>query len=336
MRSAIFKGAGTPLAIENVPDPAPAAGEVVIKVARCGICGSDVKMTDITSPVHFACGSALGHEYAGEIVALGRGVSGLAIGDRVTAIPAGGCGSCAACLAGDPYACTACRYIMGGFSEYTRAQALYVAKLPEGLSLSDGALVEPLACGSQAVRLGGVGPESRVLVLGAGPIGLTAVYWAKRAGCLNIAVTAQSSRNAERARAMGASAFVQQGDDLPARVAAALGGPPDVVFECAGAPGLIGRAVACVRPKGTVVSAGMCFEPEPFVAGNALMKQVRLQFSMAYVMDDFRRGMAALEAGHVEPRAMIGETIGLGDVPDMLETLRQGGSRGKVMVDPWG
>src|SRR5690606_28150358 len=102
MKSAIFKGPGVPLSIETVPDPSPAAGEVVIKVSRCGICGSDVQMPSADSPVHFPTGAALGHEYAGEIVALGRSVTGFSVGERVTAMPTTGCGRCAACLAGEP------------------------------------------------------------------------------------------------------------------------------------------------------------------------------------------------------------------------------------------
>src|SRR3546814_19223091 len=105
MRSAIFKAAGLPLSIENVADPTPAPDQVVIKVARCGICGSDLTFTDPDSPAHYPVGSALGHEYAGEIVALGRDVAHLSIGDRVTAMPSTGRGSCAACLAEDPNGC---------------------------------------------------------------------------------------------------------------------------------------------------------------------------------------------------------------------------------------
>lgn len=335
MKAAIFREAGLPLRIEMVPDPTPAANQVVIKVGRCGICGSDLTLTDPESPLHFPRGATLGHEYAGEIVAIGREVSHLAVGDRVTAMPTTGCGWCAACLAEDPNACGQCHHLMGGFAEYTVADQRYVAKLPLTLSLSDGALVEPLACGSQAVRFGEVGPQSRVLTLGAGPIGLTTVYWARQAGCQRIAVAALSRRNAALAEAMGATAFLLQGEGFAERVSEALGGPPDVVFECAGSAGLLGQAVACVRPRGTVVASGMCFDPEAFVSGNALMKQVRLQFSMAYTMGDFRRSLAALDAGAVEPRAMVGETISLGDLPNRFEALRRERSHGKVMVNPW-
>jgi 2-desacetyl-2-hydroxyethyl bacteriochlorophyllide A dehydrogenase len=334
MRSTIFKEPGEPLAIEHRAVPDPTVTQVVIKVARCGICGSDLKMTQAGNWVSFAPGAVIGHEYAGEVVAAGKEVEGLNLGDRVTAIPAAGCGQCEACAQGDPYGCSFCTYLMGGFSEYTVAESRHVLKLPTSLSMSDGALVEPLACGSQASRYAGLTRQSRVLVIGAGAIGLGAVYWSAMAGCNRIAVAALSDRNAGLAATMGAGDFLLQGKDLPSRVAETLGGPPDIVFECAGAPGLIATSIDCVRVKGTIVSSGMCCVPESFVAGAAVMKQVRLAFSMGYIMSDFGRAIAALDAGHLEPRAMISETIGLDALPGMFEALRTDRSRCKVLVAP--
>jgi (R,R)-butanediol dehydrogenase/meso-butanediol dehydrogenase/diacetyl reductase len=323
MRSAIFKGLGEPLAIEQRAAPDPTAAQVVIKVARCGICASDLKMTQVGNWMSFTPGAAIGHEYAGEIVAVGKDVEGLQISDRVTAIPAAGCGQCEACARGDPYGCSFCSYLMGGFSEYTVAAAPLVMKLPVSLSMNDGALVEPLACGSQAARYACPTAHSRVLVLGAGSIGLGAIYWSVMSGCTRIAVAALSGRNAGLAARMGATDFLLQGKDLPSRVAETLGGPPDIVFECAGAPGLIATSIDCVRVKGTIVSSG-----------TAVMKQVRLAFSMGYIMSDFGRAIAALDAGHIEPRAMISETIALDALPGMFEALRTDRSRCKVLVAP--
>lgn len=334
MRSAIFHAAGKPLTIEERPIPEPGTGQVLIKVGRCGICGSDIKMTDTSSPVQFAKGCTPGHEYAGEIAALGQGVSGLKVGDRVTAFPVVGCGRCASCLNGDPYACTSCSYMMGGFANYTLAQAALVTKLPQSLSLDDGALVEPLACGSQAMRLSGATPQSRILIMGAGPMGLATLYWARQTGCKAIAVCATTRRNADRAMNMGATAFLEANDTLARQVADALGEPADIVFECTGSAGAIGRSADIVGLRGTVVSSGMCFDAEPFVAGPATIKQIRLQFSMAYVLSDFHRAIAALDAGHVEPRAMVSEQITLSDLPARLESLRSGQAGCKILVNP--
>ena len=225
---------------------------------------------------------------------------------------------------------------MGGYGEYTLAEGRYAAKLPEALSLDDGALVEPLACGSQAARLGGVRPDSRVLVIGAGPIGLAAIYWARQMGCERIAAAALSDRNRSLAMTMGATSFVRQGDDFAASVAEELGGAPDIVFECAGGIGPIAQAIDAVRLRGTVIAAGFCLEPQPIVTAGALTKQIRLQFSLAYTMEDFRRSIAALDGGSLQPRAMLSDTIPLDALPATMEALRQDKSRCKVMVDPWG
>jgi len=114
-----------------------------------------------------------------------------------------------------------------------------------------------------------------------------------------------------------------------------LGAAPDVVIECTGAPGMIGAAIDLVAPRGTVVSAGLCFEAQTIGFGAAIGKQITLRFSLAYTLADFQRAVDALAAGHVEPRTMIGETIALAEVPDTLETLRSRRSDRKLMVDPW-
>lgn len=334
MRRAIFHRPGEKLAIENVSVPDPGPGEVLIKIDRCGICGSDLKMTDPASSAHFAEGATPGHEYAGTIAALGAGVDGFRIGERVTAFPVGGCGHCPACAVQDPYGCSSCTYLMGGFSEFTLAQASLVNRLPGNLTFEDGALVEPLACGAQSVRLGGVTPASRVLVLGAGATGLAATFWAVRNGCENIAVVANSDRRKPIAEAMGARHFLHAGSDLAASAAETLGGMPDVVIECVGSSGIIGTGVECVAPRGTVVSSGMCFDPDTLPTGLATMKQVDIRFSMAYRMEDFRRALDALDAGHLEPRAMVTDTIPLSALPDTIEALRKNHAHCKVMVTP--
>jgi 2-desacetyl-2-hydroxyethyl bacteriochlorophyllide A dehydrogenase len=326
VKAAVFHAPGQPLAIEERPIPEPGPGQALIQVRRCGICGSDLTMTDPASPVSFQPGCVPGHEFAGEVVAVGRDAGDIRPGDRVSAFPVGGCGHCVACRAGDPYACAGCTYLMGGFGEFALAQASLCVRLPDTLSFADGALVEPLACGAQAARLAGLGPDSRVLVLGAGPIGLAAIYWAVRAGCRSIVAMAPSRRRESLALVFGASRFLTGTD--------ALDDPPDVVFECAGKPGAIAQALDCVANRGTVVSSGMCFAADSFVPGYAVMKQARLQFSMAYTLGDFHAAANALDAGHVAPRAMVSRTVPLAALPRTLDDLRRPGTDCKVLVTP--
>jgi (R,R)-butanediol dehydrogenase/meso-butanediol dehydrogenase/diacetyl reductase len=143
---------------------------------------------------------------------------------------------------------------MGGFAEYLRAPAELTVKLPSTLSLADGALVEPLAIGLNGVKLARLRASERVLVLGAGSIAMTTIYWARRLGAGRIVAMSRSPRRREMALSMGADAFVPYGEGEVQEVAEALGGPPDAVFECVGNSGFIAKGVSHVRQFGRVLS----------------------------------------------------------------------------------
>ena len=331
MRAAIFKRVGQPLAIETAPDPEPPDGFVVVKGGRCGVCGTDLNMTSGDGP-SYQENSAIGHEIAGEVAACGRGVTSLAVGDRVAAMGVFGCGHCDHCRRGDPLLCREFRGVEGGFGEFVVAPAEGCIELPESLSLSDGALIEPLACGHHAIHVAALEPGARVLVIGAGAMGLAVTHYARHYGAGSIVVTAPSRRAADVAVAMGASAFVT-GDDGP--VEQILGGPPDVVFECAGKPGLIGEAIDRVRPRGKVVVCGMCAMPDSFVPATALMKEVQIRFAVTYTLRDFEIVADLFDSGRSEPGAMVTETISLNALPAAFEALRGRRHQCKVHVDPW-
>jgi (R,R)-butanediol dehydrogenase/meso-butanediol dehydrogenase/diacetyl reductase len=338
MRAAIFKRVGQPLAIEDRPDPTPGDGEVVIKVHRCGICGTDLHMTDGHAPgFGYPEGSTLGHEFAGEVVALGRGVQHLKLGDRITALPFTGCGHCATCLSGKPNFCREFKGSAAGFGGYAAVAERVTTRLPQSLSIEDGALIEPMAVGLHGVALARLQPGARVLVIGAGPVGLAAVFWARRLGAARIAVTAASRRREDMARTLGADSFVlpEAGQDIAALAAEALGGPPDVVFECAGQKDLIAQAIHCVKPQGEVVVLGFCTVPDSFIPAIAVWKEVRLQFAVTYSLQEFQHVADTFDAGHVEPRAMVTDRISLDQLPTAFEALRQRSTQCKVMVAPW-
>jgi threonine dehydrogenase-like Zn-dependent dehydrogenase len=333
MKAAVFKAAGRPLALESRSDPKPAKGEVVIQVGRCGICSSDLHMT-AGHAVAYPPDSILGHEYAGEVVEVGAGVSTLKVGDRITSMPMVGCGSCAECRLGYPLGCASLRSMMSGYAEYALAAESSAIKLPRSLSVADGALIEPLASSLHGVNMAGLRAESRVLILGAGVIGLGALYWAKRHGAKQIVVLARSERHRELAMAMGAANLVAQGEGLAQRVSAALGGPPDVVFECIGAQGSLGLATDLVAPRGTIVVLGMCLLADtltPFFAG---FKSIVMKFSAAYELRDFEVAVDAMDRGGVEPRAMVTETISLDELPDTFEQMRHQPRGCKILVNP--
>lgn len=334
MKSAVFKAVGRPVVIEEVPDPTPGPGEVVVEVGYCGICGTDVHTT---SHHMFAppAGSALGHEFSGEVVALGTGVDRLKIGDRIAAMPMSGCGSCPACQSGHPYACLQLRPMTGGFGEYTLANASLATKLPSALSLADGALVEPLAAALRCVSMSRLTPGAKVLIIGAGSMGLATAFWARRVGAGKIVITARSDWREALALKMGADQFIISDDALAENVNTALGGLPDIVFEAAGVPGMIAQAANLVRPRGTVLVEGGCMQADQFIPFIAMLKEVCMQFSAAYTLNDFQVAVDTLESGAIEPRNLITETLPLAEMPAALESLRGSNRQCKVMIDPW-
>jgi (R,R)-butanediol dehydrogenase / meso-butanediol dehydrogenase / diacetyl reductase len=208
--------------------------------------------------------------------------------------------------------------------------------MPDGVSLDDGALVEPLAVGLHGVNISGMRSGARVLVIGAGPIGLATAYWARKLGAGKIAVTANSSLRADLAMAMGASAFVAPSDTPVEDVNRVLGGPPEIVFECVGKPGLIQRCIEHVAPRGAVVVVGLCTTTDHFVPFQAVMKECRIQPSAFYELRDFQTCLDVLDSGDVAPRAMVTDQVGLDAMPAAFEALRNRTHQCKVLVEPWG
>lgn len=333
MKAAVFRGFDAPLAVEEVPEPRPSQDEILIRVARCGICGSDLHMT--REPAFGTrSGSVLGHEFSGEVVELGRGAQGFKVGDRVAVAPVRGCGRCPACLAGEPAWCAQMMLQGGGYAELAVAKDRQCLRLPASTAVEDGALVEPLAVALHGVTLSGLAPGARVLVMGAGPIGLGVAYWARRLGATGVAVTDLTALQSQRAMEIGATAFVEVGEDVVRSVSAALGGPPDVVFECVGRPGILASAIEHVRPRGLIVMLGLCTSMDSFVPFQAVSKEVRILTSAFFNMGEYRAALDVLDGGRSAAKAMVTDTVPLSRMPAVFEALRQRTSQCKVMVRP--
>jgi (R,R)-butanediol dehydrogenase/meso-butanediol dehydrogenase/diacetyl reductase len=333
MRAAVMQGLHKPLVIETMPDPTPGAGELVVKVGRCGICGSDLHMTE--DPVYGkGAGDVLGHEFAGEVVALGKGTEGVAMGDLVSVIPLISCGACASCRSGEVAYCDHFGLQGGGYAEFAITRPNQCVKLPASASLADGAIIEPLAVSLHGVNMSGLKAGDKILILGAGPIGLAVAFWARRKGATDIVIQDLNDFQQLRACEMGASGFVVDPADPVGAADRALGGKADIVFECVGIPGLIEQAVGQVRARGTILLLGLCTKPDTFNSFAMLSKEVRLVTSAFFTRQEFEEALDVLNAGAAEPRLLVTDTISLNDTPQRFEALRKRTHECKILIAP--
>ncbi|MEZ5744775.1 MAG: alcohol dehydrogenase catalytic domain-containing protein [Sphingomonadaceae bacterium] len=334
MKAAVFKALHAPLEVQTVPDPEPGEGDVVISVGRCGICGSDLHMSE-QETFGAKGGDVFGHEFAGEVVALGKGAEGLAVGDLVAVSPLRSCGTCEHCAKGEPQWCSGFGLQGGGYAEYALTRPYQCVKMPADTSLDDGAMAEPLAVALHGVKLSGMERGDKVLILGGGPIGLSVAFWARQRGASKVVVQDVADWQKERALSLGVDDFVVDREDPVGAAERALGGKADVVFECVGVPGLIAQAVQQVRNRGTILLLGLCTVPDTLNTFAMLNKEVKLVTSAFLTMPDFQESLDVLGAGSVEPRLMITDTVGLDGAPEAFEALKHRTHQCKTLIAPW-
>lgn len=335
MKAALFDSVGKPLVIGNAQDPKPTPGQLLIKVCRCGICGSDLHMT-AEEVFGVKKGDILGHEFSGEILEIRDDACGLKVGDQVSVAPIRGCGNCSSCRRGEPAWCETMTLIGGGYAQYAAVNANQCRRLPWGISAADGALAEPLAVGLHGITQSAMKPGDTVLIIGAGAIGLAVAFWARRQGARKVVLADLSDLQAERAMALGATGFVVSEEEPARRIAEACDGMPNIVFECVGRPGMIDHCISLVRPRGKVVVLGLCTAPDHMDSFRAISKEVTIVMSVFFNMHEFANAIDALDSGRFAPQHLISDLVSLTDMPDAFEALRKRTTQCKVLVDPFG
>ena len=334
MRAAVFHEVGSPLSIETVPDPRPETGQVIIEVSHCGICGSDLHWTETDGMV--PPGMILGHEFAGTIADANS--TSLSVGTRVTALPICPCWNCHECRDGHLFHCTNPVYIglatPGAYAHALAVDAKLVQPLPAGIDFPEGALIEPLAVGYRTVSHAREIQGANVLVLGAGPIGLGVSLFAGLSGARKVVSSEPSDGRRRMALTVGASAAINpREEDVAARFAEICGGPPDIVIECVGISGTFTEATRLVRHRGQVISAGGSYNVEDFLPIDALMKELTVNFSLAYEITDFEAVIDTVAREGISPQPLITDTISLDELPVKFEALRRPSTQCKVLVE---
>lgn len=294
------------LRVEEQDTPTPGAGEVLVQMERGGICGSDLHYYN-----HGGFGTVrlrepmiLGHEVAGRVEALGAGVEGLAVGQRVAVSPSRPCGVCRFCQEGRQNHCLNMRFygsampfphIQGAFRERLVADASQCV-VADGLSAGEAAMAEPLSVVLHAARHGGDLAGKRVLVTGCGPIGLLAVLVARAFGAREIVATDVAPFTLEMAGTLGADVTVNVADTPDGlEVFGADKGQLDVLFECSGVASALAGAVPALRPGGTIVQLGlggdMTLPLQAMTAKELVLKgSFRFHHAFPLAVDMMRRG----------------------------------------------
>lgn len=323
------------IVIEQRPVPTPAAREVLVEVASVGVCGSDVHWYEhgrigdlvVRSPL------VLGHECAGRVVAAGEAVTKHVLGDRVCLEPGVPCGRCRECRAGRYNLCRDVAFfatppVDGAFAEYVTIHEDFAFALPAGMPYDVGALMEPLSVGIWACRKAGITAGDRVLVTGAGPIGLLTMQVAHAFGATDVAISDVNEHRLAAAERMGADRVLRAGSDDAGEV--------DALIECSGHPAALAAGIAALRPAGTAVLVGMGPQPTAELPVSLIQnRELWLTGTFRYA-NTYPAAIDLAATGRVDVAALITGHYGLDDTESALLAGRDDAASIKVMVHPGG
>jgi L-iditol 2-dehydrogenase len=317
------------LEIADFPTPTPAPGEVPVRIAACGICGSDVHGYDGSSgrripPI------VMGHEAAGTVAAVGAGVTNFSPGDRVTFDSTVSCGACQFCRRGEINLCDNRRVLgvscgdyrcTGAFAEYIAVPQHIVYALPDSLSFAEAAMLEAVSVAVHAVSLSCLTPNGTALVVGAGMIGLLTLQALRAAGCSAVFVTDVDASRLALARELGASEIIQAGDNVVSEVLRLTNGSGvDLAVEAVGLNATVRTAIDSVRKGGTVTLVGNVTPEVTLPLQKVVTRQIRLQGSCASA-GEYPRAIELLSSGQIRVKPLISAIAPLEEGPRWFERL---------------
>lgn len=330
MRAARFYGKQDIRVVDvDVPRLA-AADEVLVEVAWCGICGTDLHeylvgpivtpttphpLTGVTLP------QTLGHEFSARVVEIGPEVTDVQVGDRVAIMPAIVCGKCAYCRRGlghlcIKFACTGLSAETGGLAQYAVLKEYQVSPLPDSVSDIEGAVVEPASVAAYGIDRAGVQGGDIVLITGAGPIGVLSALYANAIGAATVVIAEPNRHRARLAQGLDVGPVLDPSDaGFAAAIADLTGGlGVDVVAECSGSSPGLATALTSVRKRGSIVQTGLHTKPATLDGMALSEKDVSLIGSWCYLITDWPRIIRLIASGKYPVAKAVTAQIGLGDV----------------------
>jgi len=339
MRAAVLRD-GRMVCRDDVPEPVPETGQVLVNVRACGICGSDLhfaahgdEFLAINARVAGDNGGVavdlagdvfMGHEFCAEVIEAGPGTDTHPPGTVVTSIPV--------LLSATGIApIVFSNSMLGGYAERMLLSAPLLLPVPNGLDPGHAALTEPMAVGLHAVNKSGIAPGETALVLGCGPIGLAIIAACKLRGVETIAASDFSPRRRELATTMGAHRTLDPAQGSPFDSVR-----PAVVFDAVGVPGIIDDVLLRARTGTRLIVAGVCMQADTVHPFFAIAKEINLQFVFAYTPDEFADTLRALAEGDIDVAPLITGTVGLDGVGKAFDELADPERHCKILVTPSG
>jgi 2-desacetyl-2-hydroxyethyl bacteriochlorophyllide A dehydrogenase len=341
LKAVAFAGPGR-MELREFPDPEPHAGEVIVRVKYCGICGSDLHEYASQAPSMRAAGifqPVMGHEFSGTVAAVGAGVTSHKEGDPVVVHPGGSCGTCYYCTSGQSNLCadqqgTGYRRA-GAYAEVCAVRADQAISLPDEDLLEAAALTEPLAVAMRAVNRGGLNSGETVFIAGGGPIGLLATIAAKRKGAGRIIISEPAPSRRDLALALGADHTIDPTNSASLQVRELTGGlGADVSIEAVGIVPTMDDCIAATRRGGRIVVAGAFEVPYSVMLLNLLVQEQSIIGTFGY-NEEFREARDLITSGLVDISRLISRIVPLEDLPNTFAEIT--GNRNeyhKVLVQP--
>ncbi len=332
MKAAIFHAAHQPLEVADVPTPEPGPGQVLVKVAACGMCHTDLHFIDHGTPTFKTPPLILGHEISGTVASLGPGVVGWQVGESVLLPAVLSCGSCTACREGRENICEHNQmfgnHVDGGFAEYVLAPAKDVYRLPPEVPLAEGSIIaDAITTPFHAVvRRGRVVPGDWVLVLGCGGVGLNLVQMAAAIGARVVAVDVADAKLAW-AKRLGAEVTLNGGTTqrLDKEVRRQTGGAGvDVAFEAIGRAATQQQAFDCLRTGGRLVLVGYSPDSMTLNAGRVMFREIEVTGSLGCRPVDYPRVIELVRQGKIKLAELVTHRFSLAQINEGFDALRAG------------
>lgn len=331
------------LVVDDVPDPAPGQGELLVRTIACGICGSDLhalrhgdQMVDMskTAGAPFVMDLdrdvVMGHEFCAEVLDVGPDTSAMVkAGDRIVSIPV------VFTATGGVHSIGYSNDYPGGYAERMLLSSMLALPVPNGLDSELAALTEPMAVGRHAVARSGIAPGQAAVVIGCGPVGLAVIADLARRGIGPIVAADFSPARRALAETMGATEVVDPAVETPVAAWQRVDGAKQLVmFEAVGVPGMIDQAMIAA-PRGTkILVVGVCMEPDTVRPMIGIGKELDIGFALGYSYEEFSGTLRSIAEGELDVTPLITGRVGLDGVPQAFVDLGNPESHCKILVEP--